>query len=140
MLKSLQGNLLTRHHGRPTFKSVAKTRKEVAQGYAKAKTSHTAFPMGNKFGIPEAKELDEAWKFEHPTRPEPYDETELPQGLSAQQREMRRRKQEAIRSEEIVQYDVFEAHETHYKDAIAAAYDKTYFDAIKDDLLGFTHL
>ena len=81
-LKALQGNTLTRHHGRPTFKSVVKTRKEVAQGYAKAKTSHSAFPMGNKFGmaaavlktrwyiemhnlaaanIPEAEELDEVW-------------------------------------------------------------------------------
>ena len=111
-LKSLQGSTLTRHHGRPTYKSVAKTRKEVAQGYAKAKTSHSAFPMGNKFGmaaavlktrwyikmhntaaanIPEAEELDEAWEFEYPTRPEPYDETELPQGLSAQQREMRQK-------------------------------------------------
>ena len=112
-LKSLQGSTLTRYHGRPTFKSVTKTRKEVAQGYAKAKTSHFVFPMGNKFGmaaavlkthwfiemhntaaanIPEAEELDEAWEFEHPTRPEPYDETELPGGLSAQQREMRRKK------------------------------------------------
>ena len=101
-LKALQGSTLTRHHGRPTFKSVAKTRKEVAQGYAKAKTSHSAFPMGTKFGmavavlktrlyidmhntatatIPEAKELDEAWEFEHPTRPGPYDETELDGGL-----------------------------------------------------------
>ena len=113
MLKSFQGNTLTQHHGRPTYKSVAKTRKEVAQGYAKAKTSHSAFPMGNKFGmaaavlktrwyiemhntaaanIPEAEELDEAWEFEYPTRPEPYDETELPQGLSAQQSDMRRKK------------------------------------------------
>ena len=50
-LKALQGSTLTRHHGRPTFKSVAKTRKEVAQGYAKAKISHTAFPLGNKFGM-----------------------------------------------------------------------------------------
>ena len=103
-LKSLQGSTLTRHHGRPAYESVAKTRKEVAQGYAKAKTSHSAFPMGTKLGmaaavlktrvyidmhntavatIPEAEELDEAWEFEHPTRPEPYDETELEQGLSA---------------------------------------------------------
>ena len=46
--------------------------------------------------ILETKELDEAWEFEHPTHPEPYDETELPYGLSAQQREMRRKKQEAF--------------------------------------------
>ena len=160
-LKALQGSTLTRHHGRPTFKSVAKTRKEVAQEFAKAKTSHSAFPMGTKFGmaaavlktrsfiemhntaavnIPGAEELDEAWEFEHPTRPDPYDETELEQGLSAQQRDMRRRKQEAVRNEELIQYDVFEAYETYYKDAMAAAYDDTYFDTIKDELLGFSHL
>ena len=86
-LKALQGSTLTRHHGRPTFKSVAKTRKEVAQGYAKAKTSHSVFPMILKTrwyikmhntsatNIPEAEELDEAWEFKYPTRPEPYDET-----------------------------------------------------------------
>ena len=51
IIKSLQGSMLTRHHGRPTFKSVEKTRKEVAQAFAKAKTWHRAFPMGNKFGI-----------------------------------------------------------------------------------------
>ena len=90
--------------------------------------------------IPEAEELDEAWEFEHPTRPEPYDETELEQGLSAQQRDMRRRRQEAVRNEELIQYDVFEAYETYYKGAIAAAYDETYLDTIKDDLLGFSHL
>ena len=54
--------------------------------------------------IPEAEELDEAWEFEYPTRPEPYDETELPQELTAQQRDMRRKKQEAVRNKEIVQY------------------------------------
>ena len=53
-LKALQGSTLTRHHGRPTFKSVAKTRKEVAQEYAKAKTSHSTFPMGTKFGMASA--------------------------------------------------------------------------------------
>ena len=90
--------------------------------------------------IPEIEELDEAWEFEHPTRPEPYDETELPQGLSAQQRDTRRKKQEAVRNEDIVQYDVFEAYETVYKDAMVAAYDETYFDTIEDELLGFTHL
>ena len=122
---------------------MAKTRKEVAQAYAKAKTSHSAFPMGQKFGlatavlktrwfinlhnaaavnIPEADELNEVWEFEHPTRPEPYDETKLPAGLTAQQRDTKRKKQEAVRNDEIVQYDVFEAHETYYKDAMVKAY------------------
>ena len=90
--------------------------------------------------IPEAEELDEAWEFEHPTHPEPYDEIDLPQGLSAQQRDMRRKKQKAVCNEDIVQYDIFEAYQTYYKDVIAQAYDKTYFEAIHDDLLGFTHV
>ena len=53
---------------------------------------------------------------------------------------MRRKKQEAVRNEEIVQYDVFEAYQTYFKDASAAAYDKTYFEALRDNLLGFIHL
>ena len=53
---------------------------------------------------------------------------------------MRRKRQDAVQNKDIVQYDIFEAQETHYKDAVAAAYDKTYFNTIKDDLLGFTHL
>ena len=90
--------------------------------------------------IPEAEDLDEAWEFEHLTRPEPYDETELPQGLSAQQKDMRRKKQEAVRNKDIVQYDIIEAYQTHYKDAIAQAYNETYIEAIWDNLLGFTHI
>ena len=53
---------------------------------------------------------------------------------------MRRKKQEAVRNEEIVQHDIFEACQIYYKDAIADAYDETYFEALRDDLLGFTHL
>ena len=118
-IKSLQGSTLTRHHSRSTYKGVEKIRREVSQEFAKAKTSRRAFPLGTKFrmaaavlragkyinlhnaataGIPDAEELDKAWEFEHPTRPDPYDKTELPVGLSAQQRDMRRKKQEAVRN------------------------------------------
>ena len=90
--------------------------------------------------IPEAEKLDEMWEFEHPTRPEPYDETKLPQDISAQQRDMRRKKQEAVRNKEIVQYDIFEVDQTFYKDAIATVYNETYLDVIHNELLGFTHL
>ena len=140
-LKALQGSTSARHHGRPTLKGVKKTRKEVAQAFSKANTLHSAFPMGKKFGmaaavlktrkfinlyntaaatLPEAEEVDDAWEFEHPTCSEPRNETELPDSLSAQQREMRRKKQEAVRNENIVQYDIFEAYQTYYKDAITA--------------------
>ena len=64
----------------------------------------------------------------------------MPQGLSAQQRDTRRKKQEAVRNEDIVKYDIFEANQTYHKDAIVAAHDETYFDVIRGDLLGFTHL
>ena len=53
---------------------------------------------------------------------------------------MRRKKQKAIRNEEIVQYDIFEAYQAFYKDAVAAAYDASYFEASEDELLGFTHV
>ena len=137
-LKSLQGSTLTRHHGRPTYKNVETTRKEVAQAFAKAKTSHNGFPMGDKFGmaaavlknrkfinlhntpaatIPDTEKLDKAWEFYRPTRPEPYDKIKLPQGLSAQKRDVIRKKPEAVRNEDIVQYDICEAFQTHYNTA-----------------------
>ena len=95
---------------------------------------------GAAVGIPDAEDLDEAWEFEHPVRPDPYDNTPLPGNLTVQQREMRRKKQEAERNEEIVQYDVFEAYETHYKEQIATAYDESYLEALENELLGFTHV
>ena len=67
--------------------------------------------------------VDKAWEFEQPACPEPYNETELPHGLSAQQRDTRRKKKEVVPNEDIVQYDMFEAYQTYYKDAIAQAYD-----------------
>ena len=39
-----------------------------------------------------------------------------------------------------MQYGIFKAYQTFYKDAVAAAYDESYFEALKDKLLGFTHV
>ena len=57
--------------------------------------------------IPDTEELDEAWEFEYPIHPQPYDDTALSGGATAGEREQQRRKQEAIRNEQIVQFDVF---------------------------------
>ena len=132
-LKSLQGCTLTKQPGRLAHKGVAFTRRELSKFYARAKTSHKAFPMGSKFGfaaavlktkkyieihnaatanIPEAEELDEAWEFENPVRPEAYDDTELPANLTEAEKEQRRRKQEAERAEELAQFNVCQAYET----------------------------
>ena len=50
-LTALEGKQLTRVLGRPTIKSVKKTRKEIAAEYAKAKTTHEHFPLGTRFGF-----------------------------------------------------------------------------------------
>ena len=49
-LTSLEGKRITRVLGRPTIKSVKQTRKEIAAEFAKAKTTHEAFPLGSRFG------------------------------------------------------------------------------------------
>ena len=49
-LRALQGATLTRRPGRPTLKGVQATRNEISSAYAKAKTSHEDFPMGERFG------------------------------------------------------------------------------------------
>ena len=152
---------MTRVCGRPTLKCVAKTRKEMSAYYARAKTSHTMFPMGSKFGfaaavlkaqtytslhnsvaasILDAEELDKAWEFTYPVRPLLYNNTALPGGLNATKRNQRRRKQEAENADQIVQFDVFEAHETDFKGQLEDTYDESYLEALKDDVLGFTHV
>ena len=160
-MKSLEGCKLTKQPGRPTHKGVATTRHELSQIYARAKTSHKAFPLGSKFGlaaaviktrkyidihnaatanIPEAEELDEAWEFENPVRPSTYDDTALPANLSAAEKEMQRRKQETERAEELKEFDVWQAYETWAKGELEEAYGESYLEALKDDILGFTHV
>ena len=39
-----------------------------------------------------------------------------------------------------MQFDDLEAYQTHFKEQIAAACDKSYLKALKDDLQGFTHI
>ena len=92
-LRVLQGATLTTRPGRPTLKSVSKTRNEISAAFAKAKTSHKDFPMGERFGYaaavmkprkfirlhnavcPTGQELADNWVFNHPERPDAYDST-----------------------------------------------------------------
>ena len=91
-ITSLDGKRLTRVLGRPTIKSVKKTRKEIGAEFAKAKTTHNSFPLGTRFGFAAAilktktyiaahnkanptEPLDDDWEFKPPEGPESYDPT-----------------------------------------------------------------
>ena len=92
-IRALEGVKLTRMRGRPTTKNIAKTRGEIGAAFARAKTSHKAFPLGSKFGFAAAvlnakkfiklhnkaatnlldvPELPDDWTFTYPTRPSTY--------------------------------------------------------------------
>ena len=149
---ALEGATLTRRPGQPTFKNVGGTRNELSLHYAKAKITHPAFQVGDRFGLSAAvmkpkkfirlhnqivdddDALDNDWEFDHPSRPKSYDDT-----IAANAGENVRRKKEAQRSEEIGSYDVFDGYETVFKDLLEDAYDAAYFRAIKDDVLGLSH-
>ena len=155
-MKAIQGQELTRHFGRPTFKSVSKTRDKVTSIYAAAKTSHPSFPYGSKFGFAPAvmktskfrdlhtktiadidaiDPLDEDWVFETPSRPDVYDAA-INAGMSDQVI----KKREAKRKDEILQFDIFQGYEAVAKEKIAAAYDKTWLEGLRNKILGFTHV
>ncbi len=146
-LTSLEGKRLTRVLGRPTIKSVKKTRKEIAADYAKAKTTHDSFPLGSRFGFAAAilptttyiaahdkanpaNALDPAWTFDPPDRPKSYDGTAVGNITDAT-----RRKKEAERNKEIREWERWDAYETAYKQKIEEAYDAQYLETLKDDIL-----
>jgi hypothetical protein len=89
-MKSFTGVRLTRNCGRPSMKGVNATQMEIAAEYARAKTTHDAFPLGHKFGfassiiktakfialhaaaavnVANLNALDLAWVFDYPIRP-----------------------------------------------------------------------
>ena len=80
-------------------------------------------------------ELDEAWEFEHPDRPASYDTTIAANASSA----VKSRK-EAAHEDKKVQYNIFDAYEHVFKDCIEEAYDAVWLAALRDDILGFSHL
>ena len=152
-ISSLEGKRLTRHLGRPTTAAAKKTRGEIGAEYAAAKTTHEDFPLGSRFGFAAAvlkpyqfidafnsvcelaDELDEYWEFDNPERPETTDPTATGNITDAT-----RRRKEANRKELIAQWERFDAYESVYKTKIEEAYDAQYFESLKDDLLGFSHV
>ena len=151
-ISTLEGKRLTRVLGRPTIKSVKLTRKEIGAEYAKAKTTHKAFPLGTRFGFAAAvlrtelyiaahnkanpdDELDPEWEFEHPSRLASYDATAVGNVTDAT-----RRKKEAERNEINREWERFDAYETVFKEKIEEAYDAQYLEALRDEILEMSHL
>ena len=123
-MRALQGATLTRRVGRPTLKGVSQTRNEISAAYAAAKTSHTSFPMGERFGYAAAvmkakkfirlhndacatgEELADNWTFDHSDRPPVYDD-----GIGGTAGDVLRRKKETTHSDLIAKWDRFDALE-----------------------------
>ena len=86
-ISSLDTSHLTRHLGRPTRQTVKQARCEIGIIYAAAKTTHTDFLLGSRYGYAIAiltskqfinaynrmcgvgDELEDKWEFEIPVRP-----------------------------------------------------------------------
>ena len=152
-LKALEGKRLIRCVGRPTYITVDDTRREIAREYAKAKTTHTDFPLGQKLGFaaailnpidyiklhnklePEPIDyLENDWQFTNPTRLSRYDES-----ITGNMADATRKRKENTRIGMLEQWDIFEAYETKFKDLIEESYDATYLKTMKDEFLGFSH-
>ena len=152
-ISALTGTQITRHYGRPTRQAVKQTRRELGIIYAAAKTNHAEFQMGQRFGYAAAiltskqfiasynrvcavdDELNEDWEFLIPQPPA----TTNPDIIDTTTDTMRR-KMVAEWNEQVKQYERFDAYEHVFKEKLEAAYDSQYFDTLKDDLLGFTHV
>ena len=152
-ITALAGAQLTRHFGRPTRKAVKLTRKELGIHYAAAKTTHEDFLMGDRFGLAPAvitskqfitaynqvcavgDELDPDWEFIIPTQPKTTDPT-----IDHNTSDTDRRRMVAEWKEHVEQWNRFDAYEQVFKSTVEAAYDSQYFDTLKDDLLGYTHV
>ena len=150
---ALEGVRLPRMMGRPTLKIVNKLRKAIAAEYAKAKTTHPSFPMGEKFGfsaailkdytyiskhnahaanVPAANGLGPAWTFRHPTRPDIIDNTIL-----ATHSDHSRDRKKTIRAALIKEFDRFDGYEAAFTEKLADAVEDAYFETIKDDTFAF---
>ena len=156
-MRTIQGQDLTRHFGRPTFKAVSQTCDKLTSIYAAAKTSHPSFPYESKFGYAAAvtkttkfadmhgkaavnvrgiDELDNDWECECPTRPDVYDSA-INAGTS-----------DAVVKKErpngkIKFYSltyIFQGCESVVKDKIAAAYNMTWLKGLRDKVLTFSHV
>lgn len=152
-LKALEGKRLDRCVGRPSNESVDETRREIAKEYAKAKTTHTDFPLGKQLGYAAAilkptdyiplhnkleadptNYLNAGWQFNNPVRLARYDST-----ITGAMLEATRKNREDKREEMLEQWDIFDAYESKYRDLIEEAYDETYIKALKEDFLGYSN-
>ena len=152
-ISALDGVSLTRHVGRPTLKSVKLTRREIAKVYASTKTTHPDFLLGSRFGFAaailtpkqfinaynqvceEGDELGDEWEFLIPQQPEASDPE-----LENAEDEAEERRMTARWKQVVAHWDKFDAHEHVFKQKLEEAYDAQYFDGLRDDLLGFTHV
>ena len=152
-ISSLASTLLTRHLGRPTRQAVKHTRRELGIIYAAAKTSHADFPLGSRFGFAAAiltsksfinafnlvcerdDELADDWEFEIPERPSATDPS-----ITDDTSDTYRRKKVAEWAEHTKQWERFDAYEHVFKNKLEGAFDSQYFDTLRDDLLGYTHV
>ena len=152
-ISSLDTSHLTRHLGRPTRQAVKHTRREIGIIYAAAKTTHTDFLLGSRYGYAIAiltskqfinaynrvcgvgDELEDEWEFEIPVRPTTTDPS-----IDDDTSDADRRRKVAEWSEQIAQWERFDAYEHVFKMKLEAAYDSQYFEVLRDDLLGYTHV
>ena len=152
-MNALEGHQLTRMHGRPSRQAVKTTRMEIARVYAATKTTHKDFPLGDRFGYAAAilksktfirhhnkecadgDELADDWDFIIPQRPAATDPT-----LGEAENDAARRKKEHEWKEHQDEFARFDAHETVFREKLAAAYDPEYFQDLRDKLRGFSHI
>ena len=152
-ISALEGTQLTRHLGRPTRKACKQTRKELGIIYAAAKTTSADFPLGSRFGYAAAiltskqyiniynqvcevgDEFEDDWEFEIPVRPATTDPD-----IDDNTGDADRRRMVAEWKEYVAQWERFDAYEHVFKTKLIQAYDSQYFETLRDDLLGFTHV
>ena len=87
-IQYMEGQSLIRMPDRPAMRNVNKTRNKITAANAQLKTKHPNFPSSDQFGYAAAimkttqhitihnkilyvndNKLEDAWKFEYPTRP-----------------------------------------------------------------------
>lgn len=152
-ISSLASAHLTRHLGRPTRQAVKDTRLELSIIYAASKTVHAEFLLGSRYGFASAiltskqfinahnrycedgDELDDDWDFEIPTRPATTDPA-----INNTTTDADRRRMTAEWTEQHQEWERFDAYEHVFKEKLEGAYDSQYFDVLKDNILGFTHV
>ena len=128
-------------------------RRELGEIYAQTKTEHEDFLLGSRFGFaaailtssqyinaynrvcPIGDELGDDWEFIIPDRP-----PTVHPDLADADDDGERRSLEAHQKAQIAEWDRFDAHEYVFKGALIDAFDEQYTKALKDDVLGYSHV